>query len=40
MFILNITVYANAKYDTDDKILLLLYDVELFLFFGYNYFIK
>jgi hypothetical protein len=31
MFILNITVYT--KYDTNDKILLLLYDVELFLFF-------
>ena len=30
MFILNITVYA--KYDTDDKNLLLIYDVELFLF--------
>jgi hypothetical protein len=28
MFILNIT-----KYDTDDKNLLLIYDVELFLFF-------
>jgi hypothetical protein len=38
MFILNITVYA--KYDIDDKNLLLIYDVELFLFFGYNYFIK
>jgi hypothetical protein len=37
MFILNITVYA--KYDTNDKNLLLIY-VELFLFFGYNYFIK
>jgi len=24
----------------DDKNLLLIYDVELFLFFGYNYFIK
>jgi len=31
MFILNITVYA--KYDTDDTNLLLIYDVELFLFF-------
>ena len=38
MFILNITAYA--KYETDDKILLLLYDVELFLFFVYNYFLK
>jgi hypothetical protein len=38
MFILNITVYA--KYDTNDKNLLLIYDVELFLFSGYNYFIK
>jgi len=37
-FILNITVYA--KYDTNDKNLVLIYDVELFLFFGYNYFIK
>jgi len=37
MFILNINVYA--KYDTDNKNLLLIY-VELFLFFGYNYFIK
>jgi hypothetical protein len=25
---------------TDDKNLLLIYDVELFLFFEYNYFIK
>ena len=31
MFILNITVYA--KYDIDDTNLLLIYDVELFLFF-------
>jgi len=30
MFILNMTGYA--KYDTDDKNLLLIYDVELFLF--------
>jgi len=30
MFILNIIVYV--KYDTDDKNLLLIYDVELFLF--------
>jgi len=38
MFILNINVCA--KHDTDGKNLLLIYDVELFLFFGYNYFIK
>jgi hypothetical protein len=38
MFILNITVYA--KYDTDGNFFLLIYDVELFLFFRYNYFIK